>query len=298
MFCSRLLRSWIARSIRPLPLRASRSGQFLRRSQFRPRLAVLEDRTVPAVFTVTNTLDDGSAGSLRWAINQVNSDIDPVSTIDFNISGTGMQTIYLDSTLPTITHPVIINGGSQTAGFSANTLPNQGTGAGDDAVWTIALDGSNMNGQADGLTIAAGDSTVQGLVIQNFDNGIHLTTTGDDTIAGNYFTNNSTDIFVDSVADNTIGGTMPAARNLCTDNVTIEGAGATGNLLEGSYIGTNGNIVLAQEVAVFIWDASDNMVGGTSPGAGNVIATSFGRGIEIGGDGGGLLATGNLVQGN
>jgi hypothetical protein len=30
---------------------------------------VLEDRIVPSTFTVTNTLDDGSVGSLRWAIN-------------------------------------------------------------------------------------------------------------------------------------------------------------------------------------------------------------------------------------
>jgi len=33
-----------------------------------PRLEVLEDRTVPTTFTVTNTLDDGSTGSLRDAV--------------------------------------------------------------------------------------------------------------------------------------------------------------------------------------------------------------------------------------
>jgi uncharacterized protein (TIGR03118 family) len=33
----------------------------------------LEDRTVPSTFTVTNLLDDGSAGSLRWGINQANA---------------------------------------------------------------------------------------------------------------------------------------------------------------------------------------------------------------------------------
>ena len=37
---------------------------------FRPSLEVLEDRVVPATFTVLNTLDDGSVGSLRWAVTQ------------------------------------------------------------------------------------------------------------------------------------------------------------------------------------------------------------------------------------
>jgi parallel beta-helix repeat protein len=32
----------------------------------------LEDRTVPTTFSVLNTLDDGSAGSLRWAVGQAN----------------------------------------------------------------------------------------------------------------------------------------------------------------------------------------------------------------------------------
>src|SRR5262245_9616777 len=43
----------------------------------RPRLELLEDRTVPTTFTVTNLLDDGSAGSLRSAINQANGTAGP-----------------------------------------------------------------------------------------------------------------------------------------------------------------------------------------------------------------------------
>ena len=33
----------------------------------------LEERDTPATFTVTNLLDDGSTGSLRWAVGQANS---------------------------------------------------------------------------------------------------------------------------------------------------------------------------------------------------------------------------------
>ena len=50
-----------------------------------------EDRTVPSTFLVTNTYDDGSAGSLRWAINLANADSDLASTINFNIATSGVD---------------------------------------------------------------------------------------------------------------------------------------------------------------------------------------------------------------
>ena len=59
-------------SIRNLFMRPA--ARPVRRAR-RRRLAVewLEDRAVPSTFTVLNTLDDGSAGSLRWAVGQANS---------------------------------------------------------------------------------------------------------------------------------------------------------------------------------------------------------------------------------
>src|SRR5262249_29188228 len=53
----------------------SRSKSYLTRRQragFRPRLEMLEDRTAPAVFTVTNTADTGP-GSLRQAGSEANA---------------------------------------------------------------------------------------------------------------------------------------------------------------------------------------------------------------------------------
>jgi hypothetical protein len=68
------------------------------KSEARPKrpkllLELLENRTLLSTFTVTNTLDDTNPGSLRWAINQANTDTDPISNIDFNIPGSGTQTI-------------------------------------------------------------------------------------------------------------------------------------------------------------------------------------------------------------
>jgi hypothetical protein len=57
-------RSWI-RNLFARP--ATRTAH---KAPHRARLAVegLEDRLAPATFTVDNVLDDGSTGSLRWAV--------------------------------------------------------------------------------------------------------------------------------------------------------------------------------------------------------------------------------------
>ena len=53
----------------------------------------LEDRRLLSTFTVTSTADDGSTGTLRWAVAQANSDTSP-STIDIEL-GTAPATITL-----------------------------------------------------------------------------------------------------------------------------------------------------------------------------------------------------------
>ncbi|MDG3008412.1 choice-of-anchor Q domain-containing protein [Paludisphaera mucosa] len=63
----------------------------------RPTLTALEDRKLLSTFTVTNTLDDGSDGSLRWAIGQANANSGP-DTIDFSNLFDTPQTIPLGGT--------------------------------------------------------------------------------------------------------------------------------------------------------------------------------------------------------
>ena len=70
----------------------------------RPRLEALEDRLAPAAYHVTSLSDDGSAGTLRDAINQANAN-PGADTIDFQVAGT----IVLGGTqLPTITDALTI----------------------------------------------------------------------------------------------------------------------------------------------------------------------------------------------
>ena len=53
------------------------------RHRLRPGLLELEERRLLATFTVTSTADDGSAGTLRWAIAEANATPGP-NTIDFD----------------------------------------------------------------------------------------------------------------------------------------------------------------------------------------------------------------------
>ncbi len=285
------------------------------RSSFRPRLDALEDRTAPAVFTVVNTLDDGSAGSLRWAVTQANADADPLSDINFNIPGTGAQTIALTAALPTITHPVVLDGYTQP-GASPNTLP-----LGDNAVLKIVLDGT-LAGAVDGLVIAGGNSTVRGLVIGNFaeGSGIVLNGSGKDLVVGNFI---GADVTGDSAAannigietnppsqGNVIGGASPGDRNIISGNNSAlpdaaDGGGVpydygiyggNGDQIEGNYIGTDKSGAFALPNGTGVGVDANNTIGGTAAGAGNVISGNNNNNN----DGAGIVLFGNqnLVAGN
>jgi CSLREA domain-containing protein len=264
----------------------------------------------------TNDVDDGTCDathcSLREAINAANAN-SGTDTIAFNISGAGPHTIQPASALPTITDPVIIDGYTQP-GASPNT---NGPGLGLNTVLKIELDGTDAGAFIHGLDITAGSSTVRGLVINRFgidSHGISLHTNGGNVIEGNFI---GTDVTgsVDlgngqdgvnigfAAPNNIIGGTTSNARNLISGNtngVSISGSGATGNVVQGNLIGTDvtGTVALGNLRGIWVSSAL-NTIGGTTPGARNVISGNtgssiFSRGIRIYG----AAATGNKVQGN
>lgn len=270
------------------------------------RCEQLEDRSVPATFTVTNTLDDGSPGSLRWAIGQVNADTDPTSSIDFSIPGAGVQTISPTTVLPTITHPVVIDGYTQP-GSSANSLK-----IGDNAVWLISLDGSLLGGFPTGLELSGGSSTVRGLAISRFADDIVLSASGNNLIAGNELTDCAVGVYDNSTGNDMLGGIAASDRNLIgVPTNRNRGAGiviaGNGNQVEGNYVGvdatgtraTHGTPVLATLVAGVEVAGSFNLIGGTTPGTGNTISGSFAD-VWLGVAGRGLpeLEAHNVVQGN
>ena len=108
-------------------------------------------------------------------------------------------------------------------------------------------------------------------------------------------------VSIDDASSNTVGGTEPGARNIISGNIEegilIQNADATGNKIEGNFIGIN--LLGTQPVGngsdgVRISSASDNTVGGTASGATNVISGSNSDGVEIFGS----EATGNKIEGN
>ena len=195
---------------------------------------------------VVTTTADSEPGSLRAAITFANSN-PGADTITFAIPGAGVHTITPLSPLPLITGPVMIDGYSQP-GAAANTLAQ-----GDNAAIMIELSGTNAGTGADGLVISGGNSTIRGLAINGFSGGagIHLTTVGGNKVVGDHLGTDPTGTLArpDRVgvqvetAQNTIGGTTAADRDVVSANTFIEvyllGATATGNLVEGDFVGTN-----------------------------------------------------------
>lgn len=273
---------------------------------------VFDVKATAAVFTVTNANDNGP-GALRQAILDANA-APGANTINFNLPGSGVQTIALTNALPDITNVVTMNGYSQP-GSSVNTLAN-----GDNAVILIRLDGLKIAGGSPiGLNfagVAASGSSVRGLCLVRFYEGIQINEAAGVTIAGDWV-----GMDVDGVARGTtfdgiyvysffhpandivIGGTTPADRNVISGNrhgVFFSGS-TTGNaLVQGNFIGTDPTGTLPRGNlfgGVYIFDATNITVGGTSPGARNIISgatAAGGTGVTVQG-GGGCVIQGNYI---
>jgi titin len=260
------------------------------------RLDFLEDRLLLSTYMVTNTNDSGP-GSLRQAIMDSNGNGGP-NVIDFSINS-GQQTIIPRTFLPAATTPVTIDGTSQP-GYSGTPL--------------IELDGASEAGGAGGLTLSAGSSTVKGFVINRFsDIGIDLGTSSGNHITGNYIGTdtsgrsalpNRVNGIVVHGSNNTIGGTTAADRNIISGNggpnVLLLDSSATGNVIEGNYVGTDvtGTRAVGGQSGVagvnIVHGANHNTIGGTSAGARNVISGSTGAAVVFVDSG----TNNNLVEGN
>ena len=268
-------------------------------------LSVFAATAQATTFIVTNTNNSG-AGSLAQAILDANAN-PGADIINFNIPGSGVQTISPASPLPTITDPVTIDGYTQPG-----AIPNS-LALGTNAVLQIELNGVSAN-SPQGLKISAGNSTIRGLVINRFNSyAMYIYSNGGNVIAGNYFgtdatgmtifpsPNNGSGVFMAS-PNNTIGGSSPADRNViaghrnacCSAGVYVDSASAKGNKVIGNYIGTNASGMAALGFmgnGIVLSGSSNTTIGGPTAAERNVISGSF-YGIDA------YNASSNQIMGN
>lgn len=251
---------------------------------------ILGSSVVAADFTVTNTSDRG-AGSLHQAITDANA-LAGQDRVVFNIPGPGVHVIDVSETLlPQITDPVVIDGYTQP-GAKANTLA-----AGFDGVILIQID-NVRHSLGRGLWVSGGNSLIRGLSITGFigSAAIELGGTGN-TIQGNFLGLradgstaglNSWGVLVTDSSGTVIGGTTPAARNIISGNFSGIRIGQEGATILGNYIGTDksgtisvGNVHgIYQELSERA-GAQGTVIGGVTPGAGNLISGN-GVGVQLG----------------
>jgi hypothetical protein len=181
--------------------------------------------------------------------------------------------------------------GTNAAGTSA--IPNAGYGiraleGGEHSIRRNLISG---NGRAFSLEGGTHDFVVQANVI-----GLNATQTAE-------LPNHSTGLDIAGWG-HLVGGTAAGEGNVIAGNeysgVWITGPSATGNRLEGNFIGTNaaGAAGLGNtQVGVIVTEASGNTIGGVSPGAGNTIAWNGYLGVYVwSGEGNAIL--GNSIHDN
>ena len=164
-----------------------------------------------------------------------------------------------------------------------------------------------------GGTTAAQRNIISG----NTGNGLSLSGSNN-TVLGNYIGTNPAGTVVigngfSGVATNgignTIGGDVAGAGNVITGNGAVSNGagvhlfGGSGNFVRGNFIGTNpaGNAAMPNAYnGVVVQNSNNNIVGGTTPGArniisGNGIAPNVGHGVDVIGTASGNQITGNYI---
>ncbi len=169
-----------------------------------------------------------------------------------------------------------------------------------------------VNGSS-GNVIGGTNPADRNLIAANTDTGLYLLNGSNNVVQGNLIgttitgtnrlgnLNNGIVLYNDP--GNLIGGATTAARNIVSANGTsgiyLFGSGATANLIQGNYIGTDatGSVPLGNAAdGITLAGAGANTIGGigTTGAAGNLISGNGHAGVFLNGVG----VAGNVIQGN
>ena len=206
----------------------------------------------------------------------------------------GLTLLYPDATNNTISGCWF---GLDFTGTNAAPNAYQGiliaAGAGGNIIGgTNALARNVLSGNSQYGIFITDSNTTGNVVLGNF--------IGTDFSGSNALANGFSGVLIgNGSSSNTIGSTNPVGRNIISGNTQygIYLTNTTGNVISGNYLGMNaaGSAALAnQKSGIALFGGSQNLIGGTGAGAGNVLSGNGEYGIDIGNP----VATGNLVQGN
>jgi uncharacterized repeat protein (TIGR01451 family)/CSLREA domain-containing protein len=198
------------------------------------------------------------------------------------------------------------------AGSGGNRIA--GNFIGTDASGTVAMPNASF-----GLLVSGSDNTIGGtaaadrnVISGNGNGGAYLTFTNQNIptatrtrFQGNFIGTDATGtkslgsqlagVNIGAATDTTIGGTTLPERNVISGNVQYGIIVANVRaLIQGNLIGTDitGTVAVPNSTGITATSAQDTTIGGTVPGAGNIISGNRGFGLDLGD------SSGNLVQGN
>ncbi|UOG90827.1 MAG: right-handed parallel beta-helix repeat-containing protein [Candidatus Thiothrix sulfatifontis] len=235
-------------------------------SEFSPVYAYSAGCSLMVTVTADTDTPANNSGSLRDAIECANTTPE-ADTITFNIpntqpgytnpdgiasNGDEYWSIQPTTPLPGITTPLVIDGSTQPG----TTCPQP----------RVEIDGSSAGAEADGIGLYASNSTIKGLIINDFSRyGIRLSRFPITFPVGNTLqTNNSVQCSYIGVNASglvakpnlqggiaaegdsmKIGGTTAAERNIISGNgafgIYFYGGGSTNGTVQGNYIGVGAN---------------------------------------------------------
>ncbi|HZW33024.1 MAG TPA: hypothetical protein VFF52_20075, partial [Isosphaeraceae bacterium] len=274
----------------------------------RPAIESLEGRQLLSTFNV-NTDEDSGTGSLRQAI--INSDNTPATASNPNvITFQGLfniAQIQLQSALPAITQPVILDGTTESSYNGAHPF--------------VQLIGNYAGGSALGLDITASGTQVKALAIDGFNaSGVLISdasnvvlsqdwigidpnanATGSDVNGNTIYEGNGTygvtiqsDVYGAST-DDVLSSDIVSANSY--NGIILSGAATTHNVVSGTIIGSdntgaavvddpgnalgNGQRGGGGSGVVINQGASYNTIGGTTAGARDVILGNKSYGVLI-----------------
>jgi hypothetical protein len=252
-----------------------------------------------ATFTVTNANDTG-AGSLRQAIIDANATTTP-DIIAFFVSLPGVVQINLQSALPGLTQPVVIDGLSQSGGVGPPM---------------VRIDGANLGAGISGLRVSAPGCSVttcvvRGLQITRFGGNGIIVLSSAWSIRSNYIGHDGTQalanagggVRVMSPANAVeIGGTAQGEGNLISGNtgsgISLD-AGTLNARVRGNRIGLGANgLALANTGSGVTAAGGGHVIGGNTIAARNVISGNGDNGVVVAAAAATIAVSGNYIGSN